>query len=70
MTDPTARQAESAATETEGPTAPEQADPIAEAKREAVEFKAPSVRFSTPGSMASQDLRATCSQSLTTCTVH
>jgi molecular chaperone GrpE len=39
MTDPTARQAESAATETEGPTAPEQADPIAEAKREAVEFK-------------------------------
>jgi len=38
MTDPTARQAESAATETEGPV-PEQADPIAEAKREAAEFK-------------------------------
>jgi molecular chaperone GrpE len=39
MTDPTARHDESAATETEGPTAPEQADPIAEAKREAAEFK-------------------------------
>jgi molecular chaperone GrpE len=39
MTDPTARQVESAATETESVTVPEQADPIAEAKREAAEFK-------------------------------
>jgi len=39
MTDPTARQIESAATEAESPTAPEQADPIAEAKREAAEIK-------------------------------
>lgn len=39
MTDPNARQAESAAAEAEGPTAPEQADPLAEAKREAAEFK-------------------------------
>jgi molecular chaperone GrpE len=39
MTDPTARQAESAATEAESPMAPEQADPIAEAKREAAEIK-------------------------------
>src|SRR5262245_40966938 len=39
MTDPTARQAESAAKETESPTAPEQADPTVEAKREAAEFK-------------------------------
>ena len=39
MTDPTARQAESAAAEAEDPTAPEQADLLAEAKREAAEFK-------------------------------
>jgi len=39
MTDPTARQAESAAAEAENPTAPEQADLLAEAKREAAEFK-------------------------------
>src|SRR4249920_3997585 len=39
MTDPTARQAESAAAEAENPTAPEQADSLAEAKREALEFK-------------------------------
>ena len=39
MTDPTARQAESAAAEAENPTAPEQADAVAEAKREAAEFK-------------------------------
>jgi len=39
MTDPTARQAESTAAETENPTAPEPADPVAEAKREAAEFK-------------------------------
>ena len=39
MTDPTARQIESAATEAESPTATEQADPIAEAKREAAEIK-------------------------------
>lgn len=39
MTDPTARRAESAAAEAENPTAPEQADPLAEAKREAAEFK-------------------------------
>ena len=39
MTDPTARQTESAAAEAENPTAPEQADAVAEAKREATEFK-------------------------------
>jgi molecular chaperone GrpE len=39
MTDPTARQAETAAAEGESPTAPEQVDPSAEAKREAAEFK-------------------------------
>lgn len=39
MTDPTARQAEAAAAEAENPTAPEQADPVAEARREAAEFK-------------------------------
>ena len=39
MTDPTARRAESAAAEVDSTTAPEQADPIAEAKREAIEFK-------------------------------
>ena len=37
MTDPTARQAESAAAESESPTA--QTDPVAEARREAAEFK-------------------------------
>jgi len=39
MTDPTARQAESAAAESESPPTPDQADPITEAKREAAEFK-------------------------------
>ena len=39
MTDPTARQTESAAAQAENPTAPEQADAVAEAKREAAEFK-------------------------------
>jgi molecular chaperone GrpE len=39
MTDPTARQAESAADEADSTTAPEQADLIVEAKREATEFK-------------------------------
>src|ERR1041385_4543727 len=39
MTDPTARQAESAAAEAESLATPEQADPAAEAKREAAEFK-------------------------------
>lgn len=39
MTDPTARQAESTAAEAENPTAPEPVDPVAEAKREAAEFK-------------------------------
>jgi molecular chaperone GrpE len=39
MTDPTARQAESTTAEAENPTAPEPADPVAEAKREAAEFK-------------------------------
>ena len=39
MTDPTARQTDSAAAQAENPTAPEQADAIAEAKREATEFK-------------------------------
>jgi molecular chaperone GrpE len=39
MTDPTARQAESTAAEAENSTAPEPVDPVAEAKREASEFK-------------------------------
>src|SRR4026207_1859351 len=39
MTDPTARQAESAAAEAEDPAALEQADPAAEAKRAPAEFK-------------------------------
>ncbi|HET7804521.1 MAG TPA: nucleotide exchange factor GrpE [Pseudolabrys sp.] len=39
MTDPIARQAESAAAEAESPTAPEPADLLAEARREAAEFK-------------------------------
>jgi molecular chaperone GrpE len=39
MTDPTARQTESAAAESEDPTALEQVDPVVEAKREAAEFK-------------------------------
>lgn len=39
MTDPTARQAESTAADAENPMAPEPADPVAEAKREAAEFK-------------------------------
>ncbi|HZP70115.1 MAG TPA: nucleotide exchange factor GrpE [Pseudolabrys sp.] len=39
MTDPTAREAETAAAETESPTAPEQADPVVEAKREAADLK-------------------------------
>jgi len=39
MTDPTARQTESAAAEAENPTAPEQSGTVAEAKREAAEFK-------------------------------
>lgn len=39
MTDPTARQAESTAAEAENSTAPEPVDPVAEAKREAAEFK-------------------------------
>src|SRR5262249_16903011 len=39
MTDPTARQAESMAAETEERTAPEAADPVAEATREAAEYK-------------------------------
>ena len=39
MTDPTARQTESAAAEAENPTAPEQPDAAAEARREATEFK-------------------------------
>lgn len=39
MTDPTTRQSESAAAEAENPTAPEQTDSVAEAKREAAEFK-------------------------------
>lgn len=39
MTDPTASQAEATAAEAENPTAPDQADPLAEAKREAGEFK-------------------------------
>jgi molecular chaperone GrpE len=39
MTDPTARQAETAAAETDDTTAPEAADPVAEARREAAEFK-------------------------------
>jgi len=39
MTGPTARQAETVAAETENTTAPEAADPIAEARSEAAEFK-------------------------------
>src|SRR5215831_11131385 len=39
MTDPTARQAESMAADTEETTPPEAADPVAEATREAAEFK-------------------------------
>jgi molecular chaperone GrpE len=39
MTDPTARDAEAVADETDNITAPEAADPVAEAKREAAEFK-------------------------------
>jgi molecular chaperone GrpE len=39
MTDPTARQAETVAAEAESPMAPEQTDPVTEAKREAAEFK-------------------------------
>src|SRR5215467_14492937 len=39
MTDPTARQAESAAAEAESLATPEQRDPAVEAKREAAEFK-------------------------------
>jgi len=39
MTDPTARQAETMAAETDNSTAPEAADPVAEAKSEAAEFK-------------------------------
>jgi molecular chaperone GrpE len=39
MTDPTARQAEAMAADADNATAPEAADPVAEAKREAAEFK-------------------------------
>jgi len=39
MTDPTASRAEAAAAEAETTTAPEAADPVAEAKRESAEFK-------------------------------
>jgi molecular chaperone GrpE len=39
MTDPTARQAETMAADADSATAPEPADPVAEAKREAAEFK-------------------------------
>jgi len=39
MTDPNARQTETAAAEAENLTAPEQLDPVAEAKREAADFK-------------------------------
>ena len=39
MTDPTARQAETMAAETDDTTAPETADPVAEATREAAEYK-------------------------------
>jgi molecular chaperone GrpE len=39
MTDPTARQAENAAAEAENPMAPEQADPVSEARREAAEYR-------------------------------
>ena len=39
MTDPTARDAETVTDETGNTTAPEAADPIVEAKREAAEFK-------------------------------
>ncbi len=39
MTDPSARQAEDAAAQAEAQTAPEPADPLAEAQREAAEYK-------------------------------
>ena len=39
MTDPTADRAETAVDETDNASAPEAADPVAEARREAVEFK-------------------------------
>jgi molecular chaperone GrpE len=39
MTDPTARQAETMAADADNATAPEAADPVLEAKREAAEFK-------------------------------
>jgi molecular chaperone GrpE len=39
MTDPTARQTETMAAETDETTVPEAADPVAEAKREAAEYK-------------------------------
>jgi molecular chaperone GrpE len=39
MTDPNARQAETAAAEAENPTAPEQADPVVEARREVADLK-------------------------------
>ena len=39
MTDPTARQAETMAAETDNSTGPEVADPVAEARSEAAEFK-------------------------------
>jgi molecular chaperone GrpE len=39
MTDPTARQAETMAADADNATAPEAVDPVAEAKREAAEFK-------------------------------
>ena len=39
MTDPTARQAEAMAADADNTTAPESADPVTEARREALEFK-------------------------------
>src|SRR5271169_6339539 len=39
MTDPSARQADDAAAQAEAQTAPEPADPLAEAQREAAEYK-------------------------------
>jgi len=39
MTDPTAREAETTAADADNATAPEAADPVAEARREAAEFK-------------------------------
>ena len=39
MTDPTARQDETVASETDNATAPKAADPVAEARGEAAEFK-------------------------------